>query len=76
MDSPRRSRRLAGLPPSSGFRVSDFASERGSPFMTPEYYPNRVRREPTRCTNIAGFLAGTLGTLMVLRAVAAAFIPV
>jgi hypothetical protein len=80
MDSPtRRSRRLAGLPPSesdtSGFRVSDFATERNGSFMTPDRYPNGVRRQPTLCTNVAGFVAGALGTLMVLRAVAAAFVP-
>jgi hypothetical protein len=74
MDSPtRRSRRLAGLPPSDS---EEPVSTQDAPFMTPDRYPNRALRQPTACTNVAGFVAGALGTLMVLRAVAAAFVPV
>lgn len=69
-DSPRRSRRIAGLAPDT--TTSQIPPPTGE-FMTPYYYPNRTPRNGVSCSYISAVAIGVLGVLALARVAAAAF---
>lgn len=58
MNTPRRSRRLAGLEPEELLSTSH---------MTVEYYPNHIPRHPTTCSYLLAALSSILSFSVILR---------